>query len=139
MYCCDGMLPSVPRLLLGSVFLAGLHFSLCTQNHMTTVFNHNLAKGRKKNCIYGRHRPVWLLVWRLELLRSTGGLSDPLALWVCGSPAFISLHGHHAHFGLAAGMNFVAGNSAMLGVQSWDHNGMEQEKTWLLFSLRCTS
>lgn len=73
---------------------------------------------------------MWLLVWRLELLLSTEGLSDPLALWTCGPSAFISLHGHHAHLGLAAGMNFVAGNSAMLGVQSWDGNGMEQEKTW---------
>lgn len=45
---CDGTLPSVPRLLLGLVFLAGLHFSLGTQSHMTTIFNHTLAKGRKK-------------------------------------------------------------------------------------------
>lgn len=47
MYYCDGMLPSGPRLPYGSVFLAGLHFSLYTQSHMTTIFNHNLVKGKK--------------------------------------------------------------------------------------------
>lgn len=67
---------------------------------------------------------------------SKGGLSDPLAVWVCGPPAFTSLHGHHAHLGLAMGMNFIAGNNAVLGMQSWDHTGMQQVKTWS-FSL-CT-
>lgn len=72
------------------------------------------SKEKKACCIYGRHRPTWLLVWRLELLLSKGGLSDPLAVWVCGPPAFTSLHGHHGHLGLAMGMNFIAGNNAVL-------------------------
>lgn len=47
MYYSDGTLPSIPGLLYGSVFLAGLNFSLCTQSYMTTIFNHNLVKGKK--------------------------------------------------------------------------------------------
>lgn len=45
-------------------------------------------------------------------------------VWVYGPPAFMSLHGHRAHLGLPMGLNFIADNNAMLGMQSWDYNGM---------------
>lgn len=46
------------------------------------------------------------------------------AVWVYDPPAFMSLCGHHAHLGLGRGMNFIADNNAMLGMQSCDYNGM---------------
>lgn len=149
MHYCDGMLPSVPRrpfcphrpFSVGHCSWLDFIFHYAPKTIWLPYLNTTWSKEKKKT------QPT-LHLWKAQTYMASGveaGITafkgrlewPHLQCWMCGPPAVTSLHGHHVHLALAMGMNFIARNNAMLGMQLWDHNGIQQIKIWS-FSL-CTA